>query len=141
MNIFFLIGALLFCCLIAFVVSVVYFAVALCKRWDALTLAKYAMILKLSQIPTYTAIFVLAVPFVVSVITIPFAIGLWWFDCFTLFLSGIFMVAAIINTVRQGMFTSREVCWFVILQFFFCADVVAAIVFYLRLKKKTEEKL
>lgn len=140
MNIFLLIGALLLCCVIALAVSVVYFVVAVRKGWDALTLAKCAMILKITQIPTYAVIFVLGVLLLISIMTIPFAIGLWWFDCFTLFLSGIFMVAAIINAVRQGIFTSKEVRWFVILQFIFCADVVAAVVFYGKLKKKKGEE-
>lgn len=140
MNIFLLLGALLLCCLIALVVGIVYFVLAIRKGWDALALAKYAMILKLAQIPTYIAIFALGVLLLITIFTIPFSIGLWLLDCFTLFLSGLFMVAAVINAVRQGIFTSKEVRWFVILQFVFCADVVAAIVFYLKLRKRNKER-
>lgn len=127
-------------CLLTLAVSIVYFVLAVRKGWDALTMAKYAMILKLAQVPAYAVIFVLGVVLLITIFTIPISIGLWLLDCFTLLLSGIFMVAAVINSVRQGVFTPRDVQWFAVLQLFFCLDVVAAVVFYRKLKKKKGEE-
>ena len=124
--------------LITLAVSIAYFVMAIRKGWDALTMAKYAMILKLAQIPAYIVIFVLGAALLITIFTMAISIGLWLLDCFTLFLSGLFTVAAVINSVRQGDFTPKEVQWFAVLQLFFCIDVVAAIVFYRKLKKKSE---
>ena len=139
-NLFLLLGPLGFFCLLTLAASVVYVVMSVRKGWDALTSAKYAMILKLAQVPAYVVIFVLGILLAITIFTIPFAIGLWLLDCFTLLISGLFMLAAVINSVRQGVFKSTEVSWFVILQLFFCLDVVAAVVFYLKLKKKYKEQ-
>ena len=139
-NLFLLLGPLGFFCLLVLTVSIVYVVLSVRKGWDALTLAKYAMILKLTQVPAYVVIFVLGVLLAITIFTIPFAIGLWLLDCFTLLISGLFMLAAVVNSVRQDVFESREVCWYAILQLFFCADVVATVVFYRKLKKKYKEQ-
>lgn len=134
-NALLLIAALTIYCMITLAVSVGYFVIGIRKGWDALALAKCAMLLKLAQVPAYVAIFVLGVLLAFTIFTIPFSIGLWLLDCVCLLISGLFMLAAAINSVRQGVFSAKGVRWFVILQLIFCADVVASVVFYLQLRK------
>ena len=131
-----LIGLMLLLGLIAVVLAVLYFVRALRRRADALFLAKMAMILKLAQVPAYALIFAVSVAFVIAMLLIPFAIGLYWVDLLTLWLSGLLMLAAVVNAVRQGAFRWQEVLWVVLLQFVFCADVIASVVFYGKLRKK-----
>lgn len=131
-----LITALLFFGLLAAVSSGICFFLSIRKGWDALSLAKTAVIIKLLQIPAYGLICVLGVLFSVTIFTFAFTIGLFLFNCLTLVLTGLLTVSATINAGRQHNFTLRESFWFVILQFVFCADVIAAIAFYFTLRKR-----
>ena len=137
-NAFYLIGAFIICCIFAAILTVICFAVSVCKKWDALSLAKTMMIIKLIQIPAYVLIFVLGVFLAITIFTVPFSIGLVLFDCFSLCLTGALVIAAAINSMKQGLFKLKEIVWIIILQFFFCADVIATIIFYVKLKNVTD---
>ena len=76
----------------------------------------------------------------ITVFTIPFSIALFLFDCFSLVLTGIGVISAVINAIRQGVSTPKELFWLAIAQFFFCVDVVASIVLYVKLKKTKKGK-
>ncbi len=133
-----LIGVLLLYFVVSSVLGIVFFVAGIKNGWNALSLAKTAMIVKLIQIPAYVLIFILSVLLIFTIFTIPFALLLFLVDCFSLFLSGLISVSAIINSVNQGNFKSKEVIWFIISQFIFCADVVMTIIFYRKLKRKLE---
>lgn len=139
-NIWNLIALLLLFCLLAAGLCVVYFVSSIRKEYDALQLAKCAMAVKLLQVPAYIAIFVLGVLLVLAIFMIPFAVGLLLVDCLTLLLTGLMTVAAVINAVRQGYCKTGGIIWIVVLQFIFCADVIAAALFYGKLKRKYKEK-
>lgn len=134
-NALILMAALLGYCLIAAALSIFCFFQSICKKWDALSMAKTAVIVKLIQIPAYIAVFVVGVLCTITVFTIPFTVGMFLLDCVTLFLSGLLTIAAVINAVRRGDFPFKHVFWIILLQFVFCADVVASIVLYKKLKK------
>lgn len=131
-----LIAALLLYYIIAALFSIVCFIAGIRKGWNALPLAKSAMLVKLIHAPAYVLIFILGVLLASTIFTIPFSVGLFLLDCLTLFLSGLLTTASIMNAIRQGVFKCKDIFWFFILQFVFCADVVASIVFYLKLKEK-----
>ncbi len=133
-----LIGVLLLFFVISAVLSVVFFVISIRNGWNALSLAKTAMIVKLIQIPAYVLIFILGVLLAITIFTLPFVLLLFLVDCFSLFSSGAIAVSAMINSVKQGEFKLKEVIGFIISQFIFCADVVMAIVFYKKLKRKLE---
>jgi hypothetical protein len=99
-------------------------------------MAKTAMIVKLTQVPAYVLIFILGVLFVITLFTIPFTLGIYLLDCLTLALTGFLTLAAVICAIRQGLCTWKECIWVVILQFIFCGDVVASILFFRMLKKR-----
>lgn len=135
-----LLAAVLIYCILAASLSIIYFAAGLRKEWDALLLAKSAMIVKLIQVPAYVFIFALGVVFLITLFTIPFSVALFLIDCLTLVLTGLMTVSAVINAIRQGAFKSKEVIWIIILQLVFCADVVSTIVFYNLLKKRCKSE-
>ena len=139
-NMWYLVAVLLLFCLLAAALSAVYFVRSIRKEYDALQLAKCAMVVKLLQVPAYIAIFVLGVLLVLAIFTIPFALGLLLIDCLTLLLTGLMTITAVINAVRQGDYKISETAWVVILQVVFCADVVAAAVFYRKLRKQYKER-
>ncbi len=126
--------ALFIYCLLAAVLSAVYFIDSIYKKRDALFLAKYFMIVKLIQVPGYVLIFVLGVLCAITILTIPFSIALFFIDCFSLLLSGLGIASAVIRAIQQEIFKPKEILWVPITQLFFCIDVVAAIIFYVILK-------
>lgn len=134
-NALYLFAALLIFCILAAILTIVFFFMGLSKGWNPLSMAKTAMIVKLIQVPAYIMIFILGVLLAITVFTIPFSVGLFLVDCLTLFLTGLITSAAVINAVRQSNFSIKETIWVIILQMFFCADVIASIVFYSMLKK------
>ncbi len=138
-NFLYLVVVFLAFCVIALALNVVYLVSAIRGKWDALSLAKYAMLVKLIQVPAYILIFVLGTALLLTVFTFPVTIALILVDGFTLFLTGLMSVAAAINSVKQGISKRNEIFWVVLLQLFFCTDVIAACVFYLRLRKNAAQ--
>ena len=138
-NALYLIAALLLYCLLIGVLSIVCFFVSIFKKWDAISLAKTAMIMKLAQAPAYVLIFALGVVFVITIFTIPFSIGLFVIDCLSVFITGLFVISSVITAIRNNTFTLKEVIWVILLQFVFCADVISSVVFYIKLKRANKQ--
>ena len=134
-NALYIIASLLLYCVLTCALSIVCFFVSIYKKWNAISLAKTAMIMKLVQVPAYVLIFALSVVFFTSIFTIPFSIGLFIIDCLSVFMSGLFVISSAIATIRNNTFTLKDVIWIVLLQFVFCADVISSVVFYIRLVK------
>ena len=138
-NVLFLIAAFILCCIVATVLDIICVSFSISKKWSALSFAKVVMIIKLIQIPAYILIFILGVLLAITIFTIPFSIALFLSDCLSLALTGALAVSAMINSIRQGAFQLRDVFAMIIMQFVFCADVVVFIIFYIRLKNKTDK--
>lgn len=134
-NALYLIAALFLYCILTGMLSIVCFFVSIYKKWDAISLAKTAMIMKLVQVPAYVLIFALGAVFVITIFTIPFSIGLFVIDCLSVFMTGLFVVSSVIVTIKSNTFTLKEVIWVILLQFIFCADVISSVVFYIKLKR------
>ncbi len=140
-NALYLIAALLLYCLLTGVLSIVFFFVSIYKKWDAISLAKTSMIMKLAQIPAYVLIFALGAVFVITIFTIPFSIGLFVIDCLSVFMTGLFVISSVIATIRNDAFTLKEVIWVILLQFVFCADVISSVIFYIKLKRANQQQM
>ena len=140
-NALYMIGALLLYCILTGMLSIVCFFVSLYKKWDAILLAKTAMIMKLAQVPAYVLIFALGAVFVITIFTIPFSVGLFVIDCLSVFMTGLFVVSSVIATIKNNTFTLKEVIWVILLQFVFCADVIASVVFYIKLKRANKQQI
>ena len=132
-----LIAALIIYLLLTIALGIACFFISTFKFCDELSTAKTAMLIKLIQIPAYIVIFVLGVAMTIAIWTIPFTIALFWIDCLCLFLTSLPVISSIICAVRHGTMKFQEVIWVIILQFVFCADVVASIIYYKRLKEAT----
>lgn len=135
-NILYILAIMLIFCLIAVVCSVTCFVLSVRKGWSPVALAKCAMIIKWMQAPAYVMIFILGLIFAITLFTIPFAIIFVLVDCLTLVLTGLLTISAARIAVRQGVFQTKDVLWVILLQFVFCVDVLAATVFYIKLKNK-----
>ena len=140
-NALYLIAVLLLYCLLAGVLSIVCFFASIYKKWDAISLAKTAMVMKLVQVPAYVLIFALGAVFVMTIFTIPFSIGLFVIDCLSVFMTGLFVISSVIATIRNNTFTLKEVIWVILLQFVFCADVISSVVFYIKLKRANQQQM
>lgn len=138
-NALYLIAALLLYCLLTGALSVVCFSASMYKKWDALSLAKTAMVMKLVQVPAYVLIFALGAVFVMTIFTIPFSIGLFVIDCLSMFMTGLFTISSVIATIRNNIFARKEVVWVMLLQFVFCADVISSVIFYIKLKRVNKQ--
>lgn len=134
-NIWYYLLAFLGYLLLAFGLCLGGFGLALGKKWDAASLAKTAWIVKLIQIPAYLAIFVLGVIFLTSIFLFAFTLVLMLLDYASILMSGMLCSAAVINGSRSGKIRLKSNIWIIILQFIFCADVVAAGICHHRLKK------
>ena len=134
-NIWYYLLAFLGYLLMAFGLCLGGFGLALGKKWDAASLAKTAWIVKLIQIPAYLAIFVLGVIFLTSIFLFAFTLVLMVLDYVSVLMSGMLTSAAVINGSRSGKIRLKSNIWIIVLQFIFCADVVAAGICHHRLKK------
>ena len=135
-KVIYLFASLLAWCILAAVLSILGVAVGVRQGWSALSLAKTAMIVKLIQVPAYILTFILGAVLAITLFTIPFAIGLFLLDGLTLILTGLLVAAAAVNAVRQGINKRNEVLPLLMLQLFFCLDVAAAIIFFVRLRNR-----
>ena len=133
-NALYLIAALLLYYILAVALSIVCFVVSIYAKWDALSLAKTAMIIKLVQIPPYLLIFVF------TIFTYPFSILLFILDCLSLFMTGLLVIASATSAIRKNIFSFIEIIWVILLQFVFCADVISSVVFYNKLKRLNNEE-
>ena len=125
--------ALFVYCMVVALIGICFF-VNTNKNWDALAVAKTAMIIKLAQVPAYILIFFLSVMFVITIFTIPFSVGLFVIDCLTLFMTGLLVISSVVISVQNNTLTFKEVFWIVLFQFVFCADVFASVFLYRKLK-------
>lgn len=136
---FFLVGTLFLYCAFATVVSMAYTVKSVIDNWDALAFTKTVLTMKLLQIPAYILNFIWGIILTITLFTIPFSIGLFFFECFALLSTGLLLSAAVINATRQGAFKVKEVLWVIVMQFVFFVDVIAAVIFYGKLKRMAEE--
>ncbi len=135
-NALFILASLLVFCLIAVLFSTVHFILSVRKNWNPLSLAKCAMLIKWIQVPAYLVIFVLGLLLAITIFTTAIAAVFVLVDCLTLILTGMITISAAVIGVRQGIFTKKYVFWIILLQFIFCADVLAATVLYLKARNK-----
>ena len=140
-NALYLIAALFLYCILAAIISIACFFISIRKKWDATSLAKAAMIMKLVQVPAYVLIFALGVVFFITIFTIPFSFGLFIVDCMSVFMTGLFVISSAIAAVRNNTFKFRKVIWVILFQFIFCADVISSVIFYVTLKKADKQTI
>ena len=115
---------------------IAWLVISLRKDYSAVWLAKIAMIVKTIHIPAFVANFFLGIVFAITIFTLPFTVILIIFDCMMILLTGILSCTAVIAARRQQLITSNQKICFLIMQFFFCADVVSTILLFRKLGKQ-----
>ncbi len=90
------------------------------------------MLVKLIHVPAYILIFALSLLCMITIFTMAFSIFFLFFDCLTIFLSGMTGLTAVIALSRSGKCTKKFMFFHGILQFLFVADVISAIIIYRR---------
>lgn len=137
---YFVIPAVLVFMLLAVVLTVIACVLALVKGWDARQLARTAMVIKLVQIPAYLAIFVLGLILLITIFTFGFSIAFVFFDGVAIFMTGLLGTAAAVRAYQTRVLTLGQAVVLSILQFVFCADVVASIVLFCLLRKAQDDQ-
>lgn len=138
-NGYLLIAAMLLCAVVAFVFALALAVAGLVRKYDALSLARLNMIIKLCQIPAYAVIFVLGALFFVSVFGIGFTVFFVLFDCLAILMSGLTGAVSSLRAYAEKKVIKSEMIVFAVLQFIFVADVVACVLLYFHLKNRTKQ--
>ena len=126
------VGIGILCGIIGIISSIVCFA----KGEDPLAMARTAMIVKLCLIPAYIMLFGLGFIFMCTpVFTWPFLIAIIVADYCVLLITGLFNTFAILSAVNEGKIPFKGNLRYILLQLIYCADVVASVIFFRKLKK------
>lgn len=129
--------------LLSFVVSIflsvgmgfICFLICIVKKYDSLSVAKTVMIIKLIQLPMHIVMFLLGVLFFITIFTIAFAFVIAFVGACVLFVTGLMVLAAVVNASQSGEMSIDKSEWILACQCVFGFDVIAVIVFYIRLKR------
>ncbi len=120
-------------------VTVLAFILSLVQKWECLTLARLVMIVKLIHIPAYVLIYFCSIIFGVTVFLFAVNLLLFIFDCIFIGMTGLLATSSVVLAVQQKKWASSDAVWPILLQFVFCIDVVASIVFYIKLRKSAKQ--
>ena len=134
-NALYLVAVVLLFALFALILSILCIVISLYKKWDSLSLAKTAVIVKLLQAPAYIIIYILGALCCITIFTFAFTFAFVLIDCIVLFMSGLLTVSSIINAYRQKLISKKDAIIFGALQFVFVADVVYAIIYFKKLSE------
>lgn len=136
---------LLFYLLIFFLVSLLcnlfFLVLSIVNRWDAKQVSFINMLVKLVQIPAYLLIFILGCLFMLTIFTYVFSIFFVLFDCLAIFLTGLLGVASVVRCYSEGKNSKAFSVVNGIFQFIFCADVISAIVVFIKSKLKPTKQI
>ena len=98
-------------------------------------MALASMVLKLIQIPAYVTVFLLGCIFAITIWLFAFVIVLFFLDCLTILLTGLIGLTASIRCAGEKRVSKGLCVANGILSFVFCADVVLAIIFYVKSRR------
>ena len=93
----------------------------------------WCMLMKLCYIPVFLLIFIAALG--LFVVIIPLIPMLFLFDCFLLLSTSMYGVSGLLTCGKEKRLPAKTVTLNIILQFFFCADVLSSIYCYIRSRK------
>ena len=132
---FIIIGSLVCFGIACGIIGIIASIVCLVRGDDALAVAKTAMIVKLCLVPAYLVLFCYGTILGIMIFTYVFAFIIIVADYFVLLITGFFNSVAVIRAIKDGRMTFKESWWYILLQFVYCADVVASVLLYHKLKK------
>lgn len=126
------------CGILGIISSIVCFV----KGDHPLAMAKTAMTVKLCLLPAYIILFGCGfVFFCGGIFTLAFLLATILADYCVLLITGLFNTLAILRAVQDGKTSLKGNVRYILLQLIYCADVVASILFYRKLKKLYAEEI
>ena len=135
-NAWYLIGTVVAFALLAFLLTVTCFVLGVLKKWDDLSLARSAMIIKLVQIPAYIVSFILSVFCAFTILLIAFTIAMILLNSLSIMCTGLLTTSSVINARRkQSVSVGTAVCT-IILQCVPVADVILSVILFCKLSKR-----
>ena len=118
------------------ILGIISSIICLVKGEDPLAMAKTAMTVKLCLTPAYIILFGCGfVFFCGGIFTLAFLIAIIVADYCVLLITGLFNTLSILRAVQDGKTSLKGNVRYILLQLIYCADVVASILFYRKLKK------
>lgn len=121
---------------VALVCAVSICTVSLIKKWDFVELSRVNMLIKTISIPAYVAIFVIGVVCMLTIFTFAISVALMILDVMAILLSGLIGLSAVKRCCDGKVLSTKQTILYCVLQFVFCADVVASIIVYRKTKRK-----
>lgn len=122
--------------LAAFVCTLIFTVLSIKKENNSRRLAFANMLIKIIHMPAYIITFVLGILFFTTVFTFAFSFLFVLFNLAAIFMTGLIGVAANSVEHRNGDTGKLFVSINSILQFVYCADVVSAIMVFIRSRKQ-----
>lgn len=121
---------------IGLVCAVVILTLSGWRRWAGREAALLSMAVKLAQIPAYLVFFWVGLSGLAMVQFAAVTMIVWVLDLFTIGISGLAGLAAVLRCRAEGRLTTKTAVLNGILQFIFCADVFSAVWVYQKSKEK-----
>lgn len=140
-NALYLTGALFLYCMLVGGLGILCYILSIKKKWDALAIARTAMIVKLVQTPASLCILALGTVLLITIFTFPIAFALFLIEAQTMVMTGLLVRSSVMAARRDQTIHSDEFSWAITLQRVICANVVASIIYYAKLKKATAHQL
>lgn len=110
-------------------------------KWNACSLIRAVMIVKLIHIPAYIMNFICAVMCFMMLFTFPGALIYFITDCIALVMSGLVVTSAVLRAMDENPKAFNKYFWLIPVQFVFCADVFATVFLYKKLKTEKQINL
>ena len=126
--------------IIALVFAITLSIISRKRKWDAQRLTRINMTIKLIQIPAYIVIFLLGLIFLITIFTMGFSLVFMLFDCMSILLTGIVGASAAGRCRAEGVLSTGGAVLNGILQFFFCVDIISAIIIF-SMAKSVKKKI
>lgn len=124
----------------ALILSLVFLILNDIESYDAKSLARTALIIKLVQIPAYIASFILGVIFSVTIFLVALAALYLIINYAALISTGYLNISAVVSAERENLITPKAAVAVSITQLIFCIDVISSIIFYISIKKRAKAK-
>ena len=119
--------------------NAVFLVLSISKKWKPRSISLANLLVRLLQIPAYSMIFVLGILLFLSIFTYAASIFFVFFDCVSIFLSGLIGAASIIRCYGSGRCSKSFAIVNGVLQFVFCVDIISAIIIFAKCRKKTDQ--
>lgn len=122
---------------VALICAVSICAVSLIRKWDFVGLSRVNMLIKTISIPAYVVIFVVSVACILIIFTFAISVALMILDAMAILLSGLIGLSAVKRCCDGKVLSANQMILYCVLQFVFCADVIASIIVYRKAKRKS----